>query len=623
MSCKCKNCQKHSDSGFKTSAQLKKTYAPFNPANAARKKPVKNTPKVVSSTSDPVSKEWEREILRRKPPQAPVLDIHESDSRYEKLHGIYREVLKMYKAGMSRRKRAGVHPHLPIKHGHPYNKILRHFNHLKAEKNPSFWEQHKDTHPWSILRSHEFNKFSEGGVLKDQVIFRAGKHRPGTPEYTLKDLHDIKKNFDKYCKGKNPIMEVPMASAKMMPGVPAVLGHEEEQDILNRSDLPAAGWVSDLRVNPKDKTLIADFVGVPRQLYKAIKDGRYKYKSAEIYDKNPYDDKDTKSLRRVSWLGADVPQIKGLGALTAPEMHEQFASYTSIPMKCVAVKQTVPGCYSCFFERQGETMSREELLKKLQEMGVDCSSISDAVPDEVLAEWVRSIDDKKHETDMDDEYSKEEGSEPEEDYDEMYGEDPDLEETSAEEDKGDRDTEIDKPLSKRKMKEKCYSERQKKIEARFARIEKLAEKQEKVARKAARNATFNLIDSEVVGLIRDGRITPAQKDTVTDILRSLPNSVTRKYSEVVNGKKVVSELTPLEKAIRDYKNGPKVSHFGERFTAPTGSVTEDRKKWSEETYEKFHDVMAKCGVSRETFIETNLKADEHQWNDTKNKWAIR
>ena len=51
---------------------------------------------------------------------------------------------------------------------------------------------------------------------------------------------------------------------------------------------------------------------------------------------------------------------------------------------------------------------REAMLKKLGEMGVDCSLITEAMPDNVLAEWLRSVDDRSEEKTDDDQQGSEE-----------------------------------------------------------------------------------------------------------------------------------------------------------------------------------------------------------------------
>ena len=100
---------------------------------------------------------------------------------------------------------------------------------------------------------------------------------------------------------------------------PAKLGHSEKQKVLSETGLPAAGWVKNLY--RKGSVLLADFKQVPAKLAEAIRRGRYKYVSSEIYD--PEDTKrnfgefgvEGFTLRAVAFLGADVPVVKGLKPL--------------------------------------------------------------------------------------------------------------------------------------------------------------------------------------------------------------------------------------------------------------------------------------------------------------------
>ena len=60
-------------------------------------------------------------------------------------------------------------------------------------------------------------------------IFATGEHKD--KDFTDEDLDEIVDNFNKLGPGGKNILQPP-----------AVLGHEENQELLDRSDLPAAGW---------------------------------------------------------------------------------------------------------------------------------------------------------------------------------------------------------------------------------------------------------------------------------------------------------------------------------------------------------------------------------------------
>lgn len=144
-------------------------------------------------------------------------------------------------------------------------------------------------------------------------IFKAGTYQVNgadgklvTVSYSEQDVAQMAENANKLLAGKNY-------------EAPAKLGHSEGQKVAHEAGLPAAGWVK--RAYAKGGQLFADFKQVPALLAEAIKRGRYKYVSSEIYD--PADTKrnfgsfgvEGFSLRAVAFLGADVPVVKGMKPL--------------------------------------------------------------------------------------------------------------------------------------------------------------------------------------------------------------------------------------------------------------------------------------------------------------------
>ena len=79
--------------------------------------------------------------------------------------------------------------------------------------------------------------------------------------------------------------------------VPSVIGHPKTND-------PAYGWVSALR-RVGDK-LQAKFVKMPKEMWRAIKDGHFPERSIAL---------DSKGLFHVGWLGAAPPAVEGLKGL--------------------------------------------------------------------------------------------------------------------------------------------------------------------------------------------------------------------------------------------------------------------------------------------------------------------
>jgi hypothetical protein len=143
------------------------------------------------------------------------------------------------------------------------------------------------------------------GELKGVEIFATGTHRGRT--FTKADLVTIAKNFVELKSSLKP---------------PMVLGHDEKQEILDNSGLPSLGWATAVAVKDSGNgsaVLTADFDEVPDLARDAIKLGRYKRISSELYE-NFTDQKGRDFglvLRRVALLGAAIPEVKTLADVVA------------------------------------------------------------------------------------------------------------------------------------------------------------------------------------------------------------------------------------------------------------------------------------------------------------------
>ena len=201
--------------------------------------------------------------------------------------------------------------------------------------------------------------------LSDVEIFAAGEHRD--KPYTDADPAEIVQNFERFQSGDKPLLRSP-----------AVIGHEETQEFLERTDLPAAAWASKLWTEQKPcpscngtgddpfsdqkcesckgtgqtTILMADFIDVPPPVARLIKQKSYRTVSAEIYDEPPEGINGTgKMLRRTAFLGGEIPQVKTLAELPMPEkMAEREAQLSRLMMR--AVRRTKAGTYCCFSEVQ-------------------------------------------------------------------------------------------------------------------------------------------------------------------------------------------------------------------------------------------------------------------------------
>jgi hypothetical protein len=98
---------------------------------------------------------------------------------------------------------------------------------------------------------------------------------------------------------------------------PLKFGHDEGQTLLGQRDGdPALGWVERLRVEG-DK-LLATFSGVPALVYQAIRAGRYRRVSAELYFNVRRGRRRLgRALKAVALLGADLPAVTNLADLGA------------------------------------------------------------------------------------------------------------------------------------------------------------------------------------------------------------------------------------------------------------------------------------------------------------------
>jgi len=89
---------------------------------------------------------------------------------------------------------------------------------------------------------------------------------------------------------------------------PLKLGHGSKQELLEREGMPAAGWVSNLRI--EGKKLLADFANIPKKVADLIKARRYRKVSIELFRGLKLKDHDLPHfLGAVALLGADVPAV--------------------------------------------------------------------------------------------------------------------------------------------------------------------------------------------------------------------------------------------------------------------------------------------------------------------------
>lgn len=224
-------------------------------------------------------------------------------------------------------------------------------------------------------------------VVKGVEMFLAGDY-DGTP-YTLQDLQDIVRNFETLSQ------PIPLTVAGEAPyhTAPVAIGHGEYQEILDRTDLPAAGRVCRLWI--ENGMLKADFDRVPMIIAGWINGRLYTKVSVEIYQ-DPFhpDDKGDpgpfegfpgsgKAFRRVSLLGAEVPKVKGLADLPFAMSAETAKRLTPIMLRPSNVQRRANSkCLHVFSEVV--PMDRATLIQTLIGLGYS-QELCDSLPDEALA----------------------------------------------------------------------------------------------------------------------------------------------------------------------------------------------------------------------------------------------
>jgi len=267
-------------------------------------------------------------------------------------------------------------------------------------------------------------------------------------------------------------------------------------------------------------------------------------------------------------------------------------------------------------------MPRDEMLKKLAELGVDCSVITDAVPDEVLAEWLRSADDRADQNDEEDEDATED---MDDDMDDMPDDMDDSNDEAAPDDEVD-----DVQGPPKKMGEKCatkYSERQK-----LSRLRKMLAVETKRALKAAKSARHEraeterfaeerrsaqkreVIETVKTASIAAGTTIPAEWDTgdpsnrFDELMRADNRRVVSKFSE--NGKQI--ELTDFQLKIRQIEKG-QPRQYGEKFKDPAEAVSKEdaETRKVERHYEQYAEVFKKQGTSKAILVDGFKAARKH------------
>ena len=180
------------------------------------------------------------------------------------------------------------------------------------------------------------------GVV-DLEIFATGTHN-GDP-YTEDDLDQIVKAHHAVGHEIRPFLK---------------LGHDEEQQLLQKDGYPAAGWFANIR--RKGVKLIADLTNVPRKIAELIKQKAYGRLSSEIYlDLDHKGTKYPKVLKAVALLGGDTPAVKTLddflalyGSASVPMAYvEKGATLRAYEGKWVSFPADIDACVTALQGKPG------------------------------------------------------------------------------------------------------------------------------------------------------------------------------------------------------------------------------------------------------------------------------
>lgn len=120
-------------------------------------------------------------------------------------------------------------------------------------------------------------------------------------EYTSNDLDEMIRAFNETSQTCRPALK---------------LGHDPNQELLQKDGYPAAGWVG--KLYRQGEKLVADFIDIPDKIFKLLEKKAYRNVSSEIYwDINLGEKAYKRMLAAVALLGADMPAVTNLKDIMA------------------------------------------------------------------------------------------------------------------------------------------------------------------------------------------------------------------------------------------------------------------------------------------------------------------
>lgn len=178
--------------------------------------------------------------------------------------------------------------------------------------------------------------------MKYFEVFKAGNYPQG--KFTQAEVQELAKNYDpSFCEA------------------PITLDHEQKG--------PAYGWVDKLK--EENGKLKATFKDLSDDLKEFVNKGKYKKISVEIYreleGKKPY-------LKAVSFLGASIPQVKGMQAVEFKEgesdvyIFEAEVEESDDAQEIENLKSTITDLKGQIAKFKDEAAGKDELAKELKEI---------------------------------------------------------------------------------------------------------------------------------------------------------------------------------------------------------------------------------------------------------------
>ena len=179
--------------------------------------------------------------------------------------------------------------------------------------------------------------------MKFFEVFKAGTYPQGT--FSQEEVDALAQNYDpQFCEA------------------PVTLDHEQKG--------PAYGWVSELIAD--NGKLKASFKDLSPELKEFVRSGKYKKISVEIYrnleGKQPY-------LKAVSFLGASIPQVKGMSPVEFKEGEADTFIFESFGETAVNPDNTQN---TDIADKEGSAVN-DETLKKLSEAKETISKMQEQI----------------------------------------------------------------------------------------------------------------------------------------------------------------------------------------------------------------------------------------------------